>query len=110
MRIKPNQAIFLTLLGCFVFAYLCAQFHIQTIEQDLLARTEAALRGIAVTNLRVVANGRDLILTGNALTDKAAEQAVAAAASVGGVFRVRNRLQVVEDGPILAPDRTPATP
>lgn len=103
MRIQPKNAILAGLLGCFLLAYLCASVHLTTIEQDLVARTEAALRGIAVTKLKISANGRDIILTGNALTDKAAEQAGVAAVNVHGVFRVRNRLQVLDGEPVLPP-------
>lgn len=107
MRIEPKHAIVLGLLGTFILACLCASFQIGTIEQDLILRTKVALAPFKIQQLQVVADGRDVLLAGEAPTEPSLKQAIAAARMVDGVFRVGSLLRLPERDPVDKPFATP---
>lgn len=62
--INPWRAWVAAFVGCFALAWLCAEVQIDTIENDLVTRTEQVLANLKIENLHVYASGRDIVLEG----------------------------------------------
>lgn len=104
---KPWLALLIGVMGCFALAWLCAELIIETIEDDLVARTEKALENLNIRNLQVAADGRDVVLEGEAPTEAVRQTAHVKAEAVDGTFTVLNRLRVAKD---RQPAPSPADP
>lgn len=96
IAIKPWHAGIAAFVGCFALAWLCAEVQIDTIENDLVTRTEQVLANLKIEKLHVHASGRDIVLEGVAPTEGARQTAVVNAEAVEGVFTVTNRLRVAK--------------
>lgn len=93
---KPWQAWVIGFCGCLALAWLCAELHIEGIEDDLVARTETALRPLKIGDLQVSADGRDIVLEGEVASEGLRQMALARAVAVEGVFTVTSRIRVAK--------------
>ncbi|MCK5901898.1 MAG: OmpA family protein [Cocleimonas sp.] len=94
----------LTLLGLPFLYFLMLSAKWDPIEKDIQAKTNKALSatGIEWADVNLEKRGRDVLLSGVALTDAARDQAVKAARAVDGVRIVDNTIEVNSDAVIAA--------
>lgn len=93
---KPWLALLIGVLGCLALAWLCAELTSETIEDDLVARTQKALENLKIDDLQVSADGRNIVLEGDAPTEGVRQTAQMKAEAVEGTFFVMNRLRVAK--------------
>ncbi len=86
--------IVLSLLAIFLLAYFCIKINAPAIEDDLVTRSEAALSAENMTWVGVVADGRELSLTGTAPSKEIRQRAGDIVAAVWGVRSVDNQMTV----------------
>ncbi len=100
------KKILILLLGAIaliLLAWLCLGRHTPAIEQDLVTRTDDALKSAGIDWSRVGIDGRDIILTGSAPSASLRDKAGETARSVHGVRTVDNRITVGEPSATVAP-------
>ncbi len=86
--------IVLSLLAVFLLAYFCIKINSPAIEDDLVARSEAALASEGIVSANVSTDGRELRLTGVVPTEEFRAQAGDTVRGVWGVRTVDNQLTV----------------
>ncbi|MBM4261635.1 MAG: BON domain-containing protein [Deltaproteobacteria bacterium] len=104
---KPWGALLIGLGSCLALAWMCAEFSVDAIEDDLIARTEKSLQSLKIENLHVSADGRNIVLEGEVATEGVRQTAHAKVEAVAGTFTVLNRLRVAK---VRRPATTPADP
>lgn len=110
MRIERKHAIIIGLLGSFILACLCAKFHVEAIEHDLMLRTKSALQAVPIVELKVFVDGRDVMLGGVAADERALKRAVEVVRNVNGVYRVGSLIRLAEpEAPAAPSSMAPAT-
>ncbi len=101
--------IFIGLLLLAILGYFCIYSNSPKIQDDIDARTRAALTEQQLDKIIVAADGREIVLTGIAASDAIRQQAEEHARSVYGVRTVDNQLTIVASDPIAEPKPEPIT-
>ncbi len=89
----------LILLG--LLAFFCVRDHALTIEEDLSTRTSAALHDQRLNWVQSSLDGRKLILSGTAISDKQRKQAGDIASDIWGVSGVENQITIAGENSTL---------
>jgi OOP family OmpA-OmpF porin len=108
-----SRAIIL-LLGLFALAlliFLCVRKHTPVIQDDIQMRTSSVLSPAPTDWAKVMADGRNITLTGIAPTEALREKAAEMARAIPGVVSVDNQITVAqlkqEPTPVAVPEPEP---